>query len=109
MKSTQIRSLLRKGDLVEVISGKEKGKQARITAMQLKHESVILEGLNQVKRHTRPSQANPQGGIVAKEAPIHISNVMAVDPKTGKPTRLGTKIIDGKKVRIAKKSGEVYV
>jgi large subunit ribosomal protein L24 len=109
MKSTQIKSLLRKGDLVEVIAGKEKGKQARITAMRLKQASVILEGLNQVKRHIRASQANPQGGIVAKEAPIHISNVMAVDPKSGKPTRLGKKIVDGKKVRIAKKSGEIYV
>ena len=105
MKSEQIKTLLKKGDLVQVIAGKEKGKQAKIKEMQLKHESVIVEGLNMVKRHVKPSQSNPQGGITSKEAPIHISNVMAVCPKTSKPTRLGTKLVNGKKVRVAKKSG----
>jgi len=105
MKSEQMKSLLKKGDLVQVIAGKEKGKQAKIKEMQLKHESVIVEGLNMVKRHVKPTQTNPQGGIIAKEAPIHISNVMAVCPKTNKPTRLGSKLVNGKKVRVAKKSG----
>ncbi|MEN9724170.1 MAG: ribosomal protein [Pseudomonadota bacterium] len=108
MKSTQIKTLLRKGDLVQVIAGKEKGKQAKISSMRLKQASVTLEGLNQMKRHTRPSQKHPQGGVVTLEAPIHISNVMAVDPKTGTPTRLSVKSVDGKKLRIAKKSGEIY-
>lgn len=105
---SSMKTLFRKGDLVQVISGKEKGKQAKIVKVMLKAESVILEGLNQVKRHQKSSQSNPQGGIVVKEAAIHISNVMAVDPKTQSPTRLAVRVVDGKKVRIAKKSGEIY-
>ena len=68
---------------------------------------MIVEGVNVVKKHVRPSQMNPDGGIVEFEAPIHASNVMIVDPKSGKPTRVGYKFVDGKKVRFAKKSGEV--
>ena len=68
---------------------------------------MIVEGVNIVKKHAKPSQDNPQGGIIEYEAPIHASNVMTIDPKTGEPTRVGYKIVDGKKVRIAKKSGEV--
>ncbi|MFH4094907.1 50S ribosomal protein L24, partial [Acinetobacter baumannii] len=66
-----------------------------------------VEGVNIVKKHSKPSQLNPQGGIITKEAPIHVSNVMILDPKTGEPTRVGFKVEDGKKVRIAKKSGEL--
>ncbi|KAB2863929.1 MAG: 50S ribosomal protein L24, partial [Exiguobacterium chiriqhucha] len=67
---------------------------------------VVVEGINVIKKHSKPSQANPQGGILEIEAPIHVSNVMPLDPKTGKPTRVGFKVVDGKKVRVAK-SGEV--
>ena len=72
-----------------------------------KKQRVIVEGINIVKKHTKPSHANPQGGIIDIEAPIHVSNVMPIDPKTGEPTRVGYKIVDGKKVRYAKKSGEI--
>lgn len=72
-----------------------------------KQNRVIVEGVNIVKKHSKPSQLNPQGGIITKEAPIHVSNVMVLDPKTGEPTRVGFKVEDGKKVRIAKKSGEL--
>ncbi|EAL11226.1 ribosomal protein L24, partial [Bacillus cereus G9241] len=72
-----------------------------------KQNRVIVEGVNIVKKHSKPSQLNPQGGIITKEAPIHVSNVMILDPKTGEPTRVGFKVEDGKKVRIAKKSGEL--
>ncbi|WCK56698.1 50S ribosomal protein L24 [Aneurinibacillus sp. Ricciae_BoGa-3] len=94
------------GDDVVVISGKDKGKKGRILAAYPKTGRVLVEGVNMVKKHTRPNAANPQGGIVTQEGAIHSSNVMIVDPKTGEPTRIGHKIVDGKKVRIAKKSGE---
>jgi large subunit ribosomal protein L24 len=68
---------------------------------------VLVEGVNIVKKHMKPNQANPQGGIVSQEAAIHVSNVMLIDPKTGEPTRVGYKVEDGKKVRVAKKSGEI--
>ena len=67
---------------------------------------MLVEGVNVVKKHAKPSQANPQGGILSQEAPIHASNVMPLDPKTGAPTRVGYKTVDGTKVRVAKKSGE---
>ena len=73
----------------------------------LKKDRVLVEGVNIVKKHSKPSQANPQGGIISQEAPIHVSNVMPIDPKSGKPTRVGYTMVDGKKVRVAKKSGEV--
>ena len=97
---------IKKGDTVVVISGKDKGKQGTVIATEPKKERVFVEGVNTVKRHTKPSQANPQGGIVTKEAGIHVSNVQLLDPKTNEPTRVGYKTVDGKKVRIAKKSGE---
>lgn len=98
---------VKKGDKVQVISGKDKGKQGVILEAIPKKNRVIVEGVNIVKKHTKPSQANPQGGILEVEAPIHASNVMPVDPKTKEPTRVGYKFVDGKKVRYAKKSGEV--
>jgi len=98
---------VKKEDTVIVISGKDKGKQGVILQALPKKNRVIVEGINIVKKHAKPSQANPQGGIIDMEAPIHVSNVMPLDPKTNEPTRIGYKIEDGKKVRIAKKSGEV--
>jgi len=98
---------VKKDDTVIVITGKDKGKKGRVIAAYPRENRVLVEGVNMVKRHTRPSQANPQGGIIEREAPIHVSNVMHIDPKSGEPTRIGYKILDnGKKVRIAKKSGQ---
>jgi len=99
---------VKKGDTVIVIAGKDKGKKGRVLAAYPKKERVLVEGINLVKKHTRPSQSNPQGGIVTKEAPIHVSNVALIDPKTGTATRIGYKVLEnGKKVRYAKKSGEI--
>ncbi|MBM4764930.1 50S ribosomal protein L24 [Bacillus sp. B15-48] len=98
---------VKKGDKVVVISGKDKGKTGNILASFPKQDRVLVEGVNIVKKHAKPSQLNPQGGIISQEAPIHVSNVMPIDPKSGKPTRVGYKEENGKKVRVAKKSGEV--
>ena len=95
------------GDKVMVITGKDKGKTGVILASFPKKNRVLVEGVNIVKKHSKPSQMNPQGGIINQEAPIHVSNVMPIDPKTGEPTRVGVKVENGKKVRYAKKSGEV--
>jgi large subunit ribosomal protein L24 len=97
---------VKKGDKVMVISGKDKGKQGVVLASYPKKDRVLVEGVNVVKKHSKPSQANPQGGILSHEAPIHVSNVMPLDPKSGEPTRVGYKVVDNKKVRVAKKSGE---
>jgi large subunit ribosomal protein L24 len=98
---------VKKDDTVVVISGKDRGKKGRVIAAYPKQDRVLVEGVNMVKKHARPSQQNPQGGILNQEAPIHVSNVMIVDPKLGVPSRVGYKVLDnGKKVRIAKKSGE---
>lgn len=99
---------IKKGDKVVVIAGKDKGKTGSVLKVYPEESRVIIEGVNIVKRHTKPSQANPDGGIIEKEAPMHISNVAMADPKTGKPSRVGYKFLeDGKKVRYAKKSGEM--
>ncbi|GGD26784.1 50S ribosomal protein L24 [Pontibacillus salipaludis] len=97
---------VKKGDKVMVITGKDKGKQGTILEAYPKKERVLVEGVNVVKKHAKPSQDNPQGGILSQEAPIHVSNVLPVDPKSGDATRVGYEVRDGKKVRIAKKSGE---
>lgn len=99
---------VRKGDTVLVIRGKDAGKKGKILEVQPKRSRVIVEGVNIVKRHTRPSQRMPQGGIVEKEAPIHSSNVMPFCNKCNRPTRVGKRFLeDGKKVRVCKKCGEV--
>jgi large subunit ribosomal protein L24 len=97
---------VKKGDKVTVISGKDKGKTGVILAAYPKDSRVLVEGVNIVKKHAKPSQVNPQGGILSFEAPIHVSNVMPIDPKSGNPTRVGYSTVDGKKVRVAK-SGEL--
>jgi large subunit ribosomal protein L24 len=105
---SQNKQHVKAGDSVIVISGKDKGKKGRILAAFPKDNRVVVEGVNLVKRHTKPNAANPQGGIVTKEAAIHVSNVMIADPKTGEASRIGYKVLaDGTKVRYAKKSGEV--
>jgi len=98
---------VKKGDKVMVITGKDKGKTGVILTAFPKKDRVLVEGVNIVKKHSKPSQENPQGGILSIEAPIHVSNVMLIDPKTGEPTRVGYTTENGKKVRVAKKSGEV--
>lgn len=97
---------VKKNDLVQITTGKDRGKQGRILKVFPKRNRVIVEGVNMIKRHTRPNQTNPQGGIVEKEAPIEASNVMLI--VSGTPTRTGVKILaDGSKVRFAKKTGEI--
>ncbi|GEL15523.1 50S ribosomal protein L24 [Pediococcus siamensis] len=97
---------VKNGDKVRVISGKEKGKEGTIIKTLAKKNRVVVEGLNKVKKHQKASNSNPQGGIVDEEAAIDASNVMLIDPSTNEPTRVGYKVVDGKKVRFAKKSGE---
>jgi len=92
---------------VIVLTGKDKGRKGTVTKVMPEDNRVLVQGINMVQRHTRPSQSNPNGGIVNKEASLHISNVAIADPSSGKPTRVGFKIEGDKKVRVAKKSGEV--
>jgi large subunit ribosomal protein L24 len=97
---------IRKDDTVVVITGKDKGRTGKVLKVLPKEERVVVEGVNMVKRHTKPDIAHPQGGVVSKEAPLHISNVQLRDPKTGKATRVGFKMNDkGRKVRVARGSG----
>ena len=105
--SSQIKFKLRKGDLVKIIAGDSKGSQGKITEVLLSESRALVEGANMVTKHTKPNAANPNGGIIKKEAPIHISNLALIDPKTGNTTRIGKKRDEqGKLVRVAKKSGE---
>ena len=96
---------IKKGDTVQIIAGKDKGSEGKILSVDPKNGKVVVEGLNMVTKHAKPSQANPNGGIVEKEAPIDISNVMLV--VGGKTTRVGFDFKDGKKVRVAKATGKV--
>jgi large subunit ribosomal protein L24 len=102
---------LKAGDEVIVIGGKDRGKRGRILRVEPKKDRIYVEGLNMVKRHQRPSQvagaqrAEQVGGVIEKEGPIHVSNVMLADPKEGKPTRVGIEVRDGKRFRIARRSG----
>ena len=98
---------IKKGDMVYVIAGDSRGQQGQVLAVDPEKQRAIVEGVNLCKKATKPSSKNPQGGIVEQEAPIHISNLQVLDPKSGKPTRVGRKLNDkGKLVRYAKKSGE---
>ena len=98
---------IRKGDTVVVLSGKDKGRTGDVLKAMPKDGKGIVSGVNVHARHRKPSQLNPQGGIERKEAPLHVSNVAIADPKTGAPTRVRFETRDGKKVRIAAKSGEL--
>ena len=97
---------IKKGDNVYVIAGEDKGKTGRVLEVFPKKGRAIVEGVNIIKKSTKPTAKYPQGGIVEMEAPINVSNINLVDPKSGKPTRVGIRIEDGKKVRYSKKSGE---
>ena len=97
---------IKSGDTVIVIAGKDKGKKGKVLEAYPTKLRVLVEGVNIATKSEKPNKNNPQGGIVKKEMPIHVSNVMYYDAKSGKGTRVGYKIVDGKKVRIAKKSGE---
>ncbi|GEN51091.1 50S ribosomal protein L24 [Alkalibacterium pelagium] len=97
---------VKSGDKVRVLAGKDKGKEGTVLSAMPKQSKVIVEGINIMKKHTRPTGMGQEGGIVETEAPIHVSNVQLIDPKSGESTRVGYKIEDGKKVRYAKKSGE---
>jgi large subunit ribosomal protein L24 len=99
---------IKKGDTVMVIAGEYKGEKGTVTQVLPKNDRAIVEGVNMVTKHQKPSASNPQGGRLEEEAPIHISNLMLVDPKSGEPTRIGRKADEnGKLVRYAKNSGEV--
>jgi large subunit ribosomal protein L24 len=98
---------IRKGDKVVVLSGKDKGKTGDVTRAMPKDGKVIVSGVNIATRHRKPTQANPQGGLERREAPLHVSKVAIADPKTGQPTRVRFETRDGKKVRVAAKSGEL--
>ncbi len=97
---------IKKGDRVVLLTGKDRGKQGQVLKVMPKDERVMVEGLNMVQRHTKASQGDPQGGIKSKEASVHVSNVAVVD-SAGKPTRVGFRMEEGKKVRFAKTTGEV--
>jgi large subunit ribosomal protein L24 len=105
---------IRKNDQVVVISGNSRGKQGKVLKVFPEKNRVIVEGVNIMKRHTRPNQKNPQGGIIQRESPIHLSNVMLLDPKSNEPTRVGMKIVrdagTGKKhrMRVSRATGETF-
>ena len=98
---------IKKGDKVVILSGKDKGRTGEVVKAMPKESKVVVSGINVHARHRKPSQTNPQGGIERKEAPLHVSNVAIADPKTGQPTRVRFEERDGKKVRVAAKSGEL--
>jgi large subunit ribosomal protein L24 len=98
---------IKKGDTVIIITGESKGQKGRVLEINRDKDKAIVEGVNMVSKHTKPNAKAPQGGIIKKEAPVHISNMMLVDPTTGKATRIGRKLNDSNKlVRFSKKSGE---
>jgi len=98
---------IKKGDKVVVLSGKDKGKHGEVVLSMPKEGKVVVSGVNIATRHRKPTQTNPQGGLERREAPLHVSKVAIEDPKTGKPTRVRFETKDGKKVRVAVKSGQV--
>lgn len=103
MKKLKIKT----GDTVRVVSGDHKGSEGKVMSVNLEKNKAIVEGVNVVSKHEKPSAQNPQGGIVKKEALIHISNLSLIDSKSGEATRVGFEVRDGKKVRVSKKSNEV--
>ena len=99
---------VRKGDTVMVVAGKERGKRGRVLRVIPEKNRVVVERVNMIKKHQRPTQRIRQGGIIEREGSIHLSNVMLLDPTSGKPTRIGMRALsDGKKARLARKSGEL--
>lgn len=105
---------IHKNDMVMVISGNARGKTGKVLKVYPVRQRIIVEGVNIMKRHSRPSQKNPQGGIVQRESTIHVSNVMVLDPKTNEPTRVGTSVVKDettgkkKRMRVSKSSGEMF-
>jgi len=102
-----IKLKIKSGDLVKVIAGDHKGSEGKVLKVDREKNKAIVEGVNMVSKHTKPSAKNPQGGIIKKEAPIHISNIALIDPKSKKATRVGIKVEGDKKVRFSKKSNQV--
>jgi ribosomal protein L24 len=102
-----IKLKIKTGDSVVVIAGEHKGQKGKILNVDREKNRAIVEGINLISKHTKPSAQNPQGGIIKKEAPIHISNLSLLDPKTGELTKVGYEVRDGKKVRVSKKSKQV--
>jgi len=100
---------IKKGDEVLVIAGKDRGKRGRVLRVDAERQRVVVEGVNFIKRHTRPNPSkNIQGGIVEREAPIHVSNLLVISPESGRPSRVGYQILDdGRKVRVAKVDGAI--
>ena len=99
---------IKRDDTVLIISGNDKGKRGRVLRVYPEQDRIIVEGVRMMKKHTKPTQRDPQGGIIEREAPLHDSNVMLVDPKNDKPTRVGRQRLDeGRRVRVAKRSGEM--
>ena len=99
---------IRRGDTVAVLTGKERGKRGKVLRVMPDASRILVEHVNMIKKHQRPTQKLRQGGIIEREGPIHLSNVMLLDPTSGKPTRIGMRALsDGKKARVARKSGEI--
>ena len=99
---------IKRDDTVLIISGNDKGKRGRVLRVYPEQDRIIVEGVRMMKKHPKPTQRDPQGGIIEREAPLHVSNVMLVDPKNDEPTRVGRQRLDeGRRVRVAKRSGEM--
>ncbi len=106
-KEKRFKINIKKGDTVKVIAGNSKGSTGTVLLVDRRNNRAIVEGVNMIKRHTKPNTQETDGGIIEKEATIHISNLMLVDSKTGDPTRVGRKKVDGKLVRYSKKTGDL--
>ena len=98
---------IKKGDTVKVIAGKDKDKEGKVLTVDQKNNKVVVEGVNIIKKHMKPTQQDPDGKIIEREAPIHVSNVMLYDTKAKKASRVGYQVVDGKKVRVYKKTGNI--
>jgi len=108
MGSHSKKTHIKKGDVVEVIAGREKGKRGKVLKVLKEENRVVVEKINMIKRHTKPNQTTQQGGILEREGKLHLSNVMPVDPKSGRPSRVQRKRLeDGRRVRVTQQSGEL--